>query len=113
MTASSISSLEYHVLLSVAAGPQYGYAIKEKIETESGGTLAPPAGSLYRVIARLITRGWVVETKPTDVPPHPGAPRRYYELTSEGRVALAEEAGRLRDVSDLATSRLGVSRRRA
>lgn len=113
MTAFPISALEYHVLLSLAAGPQYGYAIRERVETESRGALAPPAGSLYRVIARLITREWVVETEPADVPLHPGVPRRYYELTNEGRVALVEEARRLREVSDLARTRLGVSRGRA
>lgn len=108
MPASPIPALEYHVLLSLAMGQQYGYAIKEQVDTESGGTLSPAAGSLYRVLARLITRGWVIETEPADVPSHPGVPRRYYELTNEGRVALADEARRLREVSDLARSRLGA-----
>jgi DNA-binding PadR family transcriptional regulator len=105
---TAISSLEYHVLLCMASGPQYGYAIKELVEKESGGTLSPPAGSLYRVIARMITRGWVVETEPGTVTPHPGLARRYYALTPEGRAALAEEAIRLRDVAELARRRLSL-----
>lgn len=106
MPSSRISSLEYHVLLALAAGQQYGYVIKEKVNTDSGGSLAPGAGSLYRVLARLITRGLVVEIEPADVPPHPGVPRRYYELTDRGRITLAEAAGRLREVSELARTRL-------
>jgi DNA-binding PadR family transcriptional regulator len=109
----TISTLEYHVLLSMAGGPQYGYAIKELVEVESRGTLSPPAGSLYRVIARLITRGWLVETDPADVAPHPGLTRRYYDLTADGRAVLADEARRLREVSDLARRRLGGAEGRA
>jgi DNA-binding PadR family transcriptional regulator len=109
----AVSGLEYHVLLSMAAGPRYGYAIKEAIEAESGGSLRPPAGSLYRVVARLVTRGWIVETVPADTTPHPGLARRYYELTPEGRGALAAEALRLREVADLAARRLAATKARA
>jgi PadR family transcriptional regulator PadR len=110
----SISVLEYHVLLSMAKARQYGYAIKEAVERESDGTLSPPAGSLYRVIARLITRGWVVEVEPDEaLAPHPGLARRYYGLTEEGREILAEEARRLRQVADLARKRLGATEGRA
>ena len=108
MTASSISSLEYHVLLALATGPQYGYAIKERVETESGGTLAPPAGSLYRVVARLIARDWVVETEPADVAPHPGVPRRYYELTPAGKRQLKEAEARFMAVNRLFPKRTTV-----
>jgi DNA-binding PadR family transcriptional regulator len=113
-TNPAISSLEYHVLLAMASGPRYGYAIKERVEEESGGTLAPPAGSLYRVLARLMSRGWVDEVDAeADVPPHPGLARRYYALTGDGRAALADEARRLREVAKLAESRLRRSEGRA
>lgn len=103
---STVSPLEYHVLLALAAGPQYGYAIKEAVEVESGGTLSPPAGSLYRVIARFAEQGWVEETEPREVAPHPGRARRYYRLTADGHAVLAEEARRLREVAALAQRRL-------
>jgi DNA-binding PadR family transcriptional regulator len=106
----AISTLEYHVLLSLATAPKHGYAIKESVETESAGTLTPPAGSLYRVIARLVTRGWVVETDPDEVVSHPGLARRYYALTSAGRAALANEAQRLKDVGILAARRLSATK---
>ena len=106
----SLSNLDYHVLLAMAEGPRYGYAIKAAVESESGGALQPRAGSLYRVLARLISAGWVAETDaPEPDAPHPGRARKYYGLTEPGRDALALEARRLRDVAALAHDRLGIA----
>lgn len=104
-----LSRLEYHVLLAMAGGPLYGYALQEAVEEESGGVLAPRAGSLYRIIARLLDQGVVEEVgAPAEVPPHPGRARKYYGLTPAGRELLAEEAGRLRAAAALARERLGT-----
>ena len=106
---AGLSTLEYHVLLAMAVGPAYGYAIKEAVERESGGTLTPRAGSLYRVLARLMTRGLVTDAEPeVESAPHPGRERKYYALTAEGRAALVEEARRLKGAAALAEERLGV-----
>lgn len=105
------SRLEYHVLLALAWGPMHGYAIRGAVERESGGTLEPRAGTLYRVIARLMASGLAVETDAVDdAGPHPGRTRRYYELTSEGRAVLGREARRLKEAAALAEERLGVGR---
>jgi DNA-binding PadR family transcriptional regulator len=103
-----MSTLEYHVLLAMATGPVHGYAIKQAVEAESAGTLVPRAGSLYRVIARLIMRGLVREAASKNAPPHPGLARRYYALTAAGRSALASEASRLKAAAALALKRLGT-----
>ena len=112
MTSSNIgglSTLEYHVLLALANGPVYGYAIKDAVETESDGTLTPRAGSLYRVLARLMAWGLITEAKPAEeTSPHPGLARKYYGLTSGGRKALASEARRQRSAAELAEERLGA-----
>ena len=109
-----MSTLEYHVLLATATAPLYGYAIKEAVEAESAGALRPRAGSLYRVLARLMTAGLVAEAVPEgEVPPHPGRERKYYALTAAGRGALADEARRLKDAAALAEERLGVARGRS
>lgn len=103
----NLSGLEYHVLLAMAEGPLYGYAIKDAVQAESGGALTPRAGSLYRVLARLMTAGLVTEAEPTEEPaPHPGRARKYYGLTDDGRGALAAEARRLKDAAALAEKRL-------
>jgi PadR family transcriptional regulator PadR len=102
--------LEFHLLLSLADGPLYGYAIAEAVERESGGAISPRAGSLYRVIARLETAGLIDETDPPrDAAPHPGRERRYYTLTRAGRAALSAEAARLHQTAAIARRRLGLA----
>jgi DNA-binding PadR family transcriptional regulator len=106
-----MNSLDYHVLLALSGGALYGYAIKEAVAADSLGTHTPRAGTLYRVIARLITLGWVRETRPEGaVDPHPGLARRYYGLTAAGRHALGSEARRLKSAAALAERRLGAAR---
>jgi DNA-binding PadR family transcriptional regulator len=107
---NGISNLEYHVLLALVSRPLHGYAIKDAVMDESGGTLSPPAGSLYRVIARLMGSALVIETTPSEqaTPPHPGLARRYYTLTPNGRSVLAAEARRLKLSAAVAERRLGV-----
>ena len=105
-----MSLLEFHVLMALADGAVHGWAIAERVTADSGGTQRPRAGSLYRVIARLMAEGWVAESRAEDETPHPGLPRRYYALTAAGRRALADEAARLRQAATLAVKRLGPSR---
>src|SRR5215211_7857394 len=108
---SGMSLFEYHVLLALASGPLHGYAIKDAVADESSGTLTPRAGSLYRVIARLLSSGFVTETEPeAEQSPHPGLARKYYALTVRGRAALGAEARRLKEAAAMAEKRLGIAR---
>lgn len=104
-----LSTLELHVLLALADAPAYGYAITDAVERESDGALTPRAGTLYRVLARLMSWGFVREEEaPSGAEEsHPGRPRRWYGLTPEGRSALADEARRLAGVAALAGRKLG------
>jgi PadR family transcriptional regulator, regulatory protein PadR len=105
--AGGMSTLEYHVLLALATRPLHGYALKDAVAEESSGTLTPRAGSMYRVVARLMSDGFVVETDPDDAAaPNPGLPRKYYALTARGRAALAAEARRLKGAAAMAERRL-------
>ncbi|MES2306861.1 MAG: PadR family transcriptional regulator [Gemmatimonadota bacterium] len=105
-----LSTLEFHVLLALAAEPLYGYALKDAISTESGGMLTPRAGSLYRVVARLMGDGLVKTAEPVDAEPHPGLERKYYALTQRGHRVLAAEAQRLKHAVATAERRLNASR---
>ena len=109
------SLLEFHVRLALANGALHGYAIAERVAAESGGTLRPRAGSLYRVIARLISEGLVAESEgeAEAETPHPGLARRYYALTAAGRRTLSEEARRLKQAAAAAEKRLGLARGRS
>lgn len=101
--------LDYHVLLALSSGPMHGYAIKDAVAEDSGGSQAPLAGTLYRVIARLMTDGLVRETHAGGDVVHPGHARRYYTLTAVGRRTLADQARQLKDSALQAERRLGAS----
>ena len=103
--------LDYHVLLALSSGSMHGYAIKDAVAEDSGGTQAPLAGTLYRVIARLMTEGLVRETNSGADVVHPGHARRYYALTAAGRRALADQARQLKEAAVQAERRLGASGR--
>ena len=109
----SASLLEYHVLLALVPGALHGYALAERVAEESSGALRPRAGSLYRVVARLIGAGLVMETESEVEVSHPGLARRYYALTATGRRRLAEEAKRLKLTAAVAEERLGLARGRS
>ena len=102
-----LSPTDFHVLLVLAGGNLYGYAIQKAVEEESGGSLRPEIGSLYRVLARLMAEGLVGEVEPPARAPqsHRGQPRRYYRLTRKGRRALEADAKRLAEVLDIARQR--------
>jgi DNA-binding PadR family transcriptional regulator len=103
-----MSPTDFHVLLVLSQGALYGYAIKKALEEESGGAIDPEIGSLYRVIARLVSVGFVEQAEgagPADGEVHPGRQRKYYALTPAGERALREEAARLQSSLKLAESR--------
>ncbi|MFN8573124.1 MAG: PadR family transcriptional regulator [Gemmatimonadaceae bacterium] len=111
MTEHVFSILEYHVLLALSQGRLHGYAIKDAIAADSDGTQTPRAGSLYRVIGRLLVQGIITETEGAGADAraaHPGHARRYYALTPNGKRALAAEAQRLKRTAQVAAKRLGT-----
>lgn len=62
-------------------------------------TLDLGSGTLYPILGRLVTRGWLVaqlEQTNTDNPGRP--PRRFYELTDDGRQAAMSFTGRVRNL---------------
>jgi DNA-binding PadR family transcriptional regulator len=103
-----MSATDFHVLLVLASGDLYGYAIMKAVEVHSRGAVSPEIGSLYRVLARLMKGGLVVELDgaESEAEPQRGRPRRYYRITPTGRAALRAEAERLRHVVALANGLL-------
>lgn len=75
------------VLTILAEGESYGYAILKRIRELSDGELSWTDGMLYPLLHRLQRLGYVTpEWRSADG----GRRRKYYALTDEGRVALAE-----------------------
>ena len=100
-------SIEFEILLTLAAEERHGYAIIRDIETRSGGMLSVETGTLYRALQRLVESDFV---RPTDAPRsalNDDERRRFYAITPDGRRAAAAEAKRLAVLVDAArTARL-------
>ena len=76
------------VLMILAEGDSYGYAILQRVRELSGGRIEWTDGMLYPLLHRLERLGhvearWEVAES--------GRRRKYYRITSLGRTQLAEE----------------------
>ena len=93
--------VEFHVLLSLAAGERHGYGIIQDIE-ERDESAVPDVGTMYRALARMVESGLIEATGTTD----PGDERRnYYRITPRGLRVAKAEAQRLHALTQAA--RLG------
>ena len=92
-----LSPTDFQVLLVLIRGPAHGYGIMKEVEDASGGRVQIELGSLYRLIARLLTTGMIEEASSADNPPHAGKRRRTYEITELGLAVARAEAERMRD----------------
>ena len=68
--SNPLSATDFHVLMVLAEEDLYGYAIMKAVERESAGAVSPEIGSLYRILARLVSEGFVDEA---DAPADDGA----------------------------------------
>ena len=76
------------VLGIIAEADSYGYAILQRVRELSGGRIEWTDGMLYPVLHRLERLGHVKARWETS---ESGRRRKYYRITPEGRVQLAEE----------------------
>jgi PadR family transcriptional regulator PadR len=76
------------VLAILAEGDSYGYAIIQRVRELSGGRVEWTDGMLYPVLHRLERLGYVKARWETA---ESGRQRKYYHITAQGRVQLAEE----------------------
>jgi DNA-binding PadR family transcriptional regulator len=82
--------VEFHILLSLAAGERHGYGIIKDIQAR-GETGVPDVGTMYRALARMVENR-LIEAAARQPAPDAGDDRRnYYRITAAGlRVARAE-----------------------
>jgi DNA-binding PadR family transcriptional regulator len=99
-----LSSAALHILLALAESNLHGYGIMQAVKRQSGGDFRLGPGTLYANLDRLLANGLVGETerKLKD-----GEMRREYFLTAGGERVLRLEIQRLRQVLDVARTRLG------
>jgi PadR family transcriptional regulator, regulatory protein PadR len=82
---AGIASLVLLTVVNKSNEPMYGYQIARLLEEYSGDTSFMKQGALYPVLHSLENSG-LLESKVE--PSVSGPPRRYYEITAEGRETL-------------------------
>lgn len=99
-----LSSAALHILLALAESNLHGYGIMQSVKRQSAGEFKLGPGTLYANLDRLLAGGLVGEA---DRKLEDGETRREYHLTPNGQQALRDEVRRLRQVVDVARTRLG------
>jgi len=74
--------------LAALAEPLHGYAIMQKVETASAGTVKIGPGTLYGALQALEKEGLIVKTGEEER-------RKIYAITAKGRQVLKKQMDRL------------------
>ncbi len=90
------------ILLTLAAGPQHGYAIMKEVHRLSQGRVTLSTGTLYGALKRMLDQGWIERLEETV---SGGRVRKAYRLSAAGRDVLQAEVQRLEALVAAARSR--------
>ena len=97
----------FHILICLAEGERHGYALKREIARRTDGKLTLGAGVLYGSISKMLAQGLIEESDDRPDPHLDDERRRYYRITAFGRRVAQAEAARMRELVQLASSKLG------
>lgn len=86
-----LGTLDLLLLKLLELGPNHGWGLAERLEDVSDGVFRVNQGSVYPALQRLKRKGFVRASWGTS---ENGRRARYYELTTGGSGALAEELDR-------------------
>lgn len=95
-----------HILVSLAEGDMHGSAIARDVLDQTGNRLRLWPATLYRTLDDMVAAGLIVELSGKDHPDGQSARRRYYRVTSKGRVELTEAVDRMATLAGTARRRL-------
>ncbi|MEY2403679.1 MAG: hypothetical protein QOD38_1230 [Acidimicrobiaceae bacterium] len=93
-SSKPLPAASLHVALALLDGELHGYALMRRVEELSDGRVRMGPGTLYGTLNRLVETGLIEET--TARTSRAGNERRrYYQLTTAGRVIALDELTRL------------------
>ena len=92
----------FHILLALADADRHGYAIMEHVAQSTDGQIKMGPGTLYGTIKRLLKLKWIEESDERPDPQMDDERRRYYRLTTQGRLVMEAEARRYAKLVKLA-----------
>jgi DNA-binding PadR family transcriptional regulator len=90
-----LTEATFFIMLSLAPGPNHGYAIMKDVQRLSDQRVALSTGTLYGALKRLLEQGWVARAEDAQEPAETGRGRKAYALTQLGKRILEAEIARL------------------
>jgi len=84
------------VLEILSRGPMYGYQLSEAIQQRSNDIITLGKGTLYPLLYNLEAKGLIKGRWQTA---DSGRKRRYYSITSKGKLELARQKAQLEDLA--------------
>lgn len=106
-----LTPVTFHILVTLEAGVQHGYAIKRAVEERTQGVVRLGAGTLYHAIQSLGKRDLIEDCDPP-TPDMAGTSRwRFYRMTELGKRVLRAEVERLEADVGFARARLNPAER--
>ncbi len=94
LEAQPLRRVEFHILLSLAAGERHGYGILQDIEARREAAV-PDVGTMYRALARMAELGYIEDSTRRPAPDSADERRNYYRITEAGRRAARAEVKQL------------------
>jgi transcriptional regulator len=89
-------TLDLLILKTLSLEPMHGWGVSQRIQQLSHDALQVGQGSLYPALYRLEAKGWISATWGTS---ENNRAAKFYQLTPDGRRALASETTSWRKVS--------------
>jgi len=86
--------LQLLILQLLSEKPSYGYELIKSIEERLSGGYAPSPGVVYPTLTLLEERGFALVVEPSE------GGRKTYAITDAGRKELADNAARLREITE-------------
>jgi DNA-binding PadR family transcriptional regulator len=97
-TLLPLTSVMFHLLLSLSDADRHGYGILKEIEERTRGNVTLSTGTLYGLIKRGLADGLIVESRRRPPASDDDERRRYYRLTEFGKRVVNAEARRLQQL---------------
>jgi DNA-binding PadR family transcriptional regulator len=91
----------FHMLLVLAEAPCHGAEVQRRVSEATAGAVRLYPVTLYRSLDDLAAEGLIREAEDPEPEQH-NERRRFYEITREGRRALAAEADALQAAARMA-----------
>ena len=102
---AGLSSLVLLAVLARAGREMYGYEIAKAVKAEGEGGLIFKQGAIYPVLRSLNATGLLKSRVEASAV---GPPRRYYDITDDGRKALSEWQFAWRDMREFVDDALNA-----